>query len=132
MRLSIEVHLDYHFPRAADVLLQIEAAAEPTQRLETQSLLIRSDHPIRAVPGEEGIGQRCWARGEQRLVADYTAVVAIDRALAFLPALPATPVTALRSRAPRRPRSSAARPIGVARAVASERATAGRHAPGTA
>jgi transglutaminase-like putative cysteine protease len=95
MRLSIEVHLDYTFPEAADVLLQIEAAAEPTQRLETQSLLIRSDHPIRAVAGEEGIGQRCWARGEQRLVADYRAVVAIDRPLAFLPALPATPVTAL-------------------------------------
>lgn len=95
MRLSIEVHLDYTFPEAADVLLQIEAAAEPTQRLETQSLLIRSDHPIRAVAGEEGIGQRCWARGEQRLVADYRAVVAIDRQLAFLPALPATPVTAL-------------------------------------
>jgi len=42
--------------------------------------VIESNHPIRAVAGEEEIGQRCWARGEGRLVARYEAVVAIDRA----------------------------------------------------
>ena len=71
MRLAIDVHLDYGFSEPADVLLQVEAAAMPDQRIETESLTVHSDHPIRAIAGEEGVGQRCWARGEQRLIADY-------------------------------------------------------------
>jgi len=59
MLLKIEALLDYAFPETADVLLQIEAAAMADQRLETQSLVIESDNPIRAVAGEDGIGQRC-------------------------------------------------------------------------
>ncbi|MDR6789329.1 transglutaminase-like putative cysteine protease [Sphingomonas sp. BE138] len=95
MRLSIESVLDYGFPLPADVLLQIEVAATPDQFLEAQSLVIESDHPIRAVAGEEGIGQRCWARGEGRLVARYTATVTIDRAVVRLDELPATPAARL-------------------------------------
>lgn len=95
MRLSIRVHLDYSFPAPADVLLQVEAAAAADQWLEGQTLTVHSDHPIRAVAGEEGVGQRCWARGEGRLVADYAAVVRIDRAAIDLAALPATPVAEL-------------------------------------
>lgn len=79
MRIAIDVHLDYRFPEVADVLLQIEAAAMADQRIEAESLVIRSDHPIRAVCGEEGIGQRCWARAEQRLEADYHAIVRVER-----------------------------------------------------
>ncbi len=95
MRLTIHAHLDYAFPAPADVLLQVEVAAQPDQRLETQSLTIHSDHPIRAVAGEEGIGQRCWARGEGRLVADYRATVSISRPTTVLSALAATPVALL-------------------------------------
>ena len=91
MRLSIDAFLDYGFAERADVLLQIEAAALPDQRLEQQSLVIESDNPIRAVSGEEGIGQRTWATAEHRLVAHYRAVVAIDRATPPLGTLPHTP-----------------------------------------
>ncbi len=45
MRLSIDVTLDYVVKDPADILLQIEAAATPDQRLEHQSLTIWSDHP---------------------------------------------------------------------------------------
>lgn len=69
MRLSIEVRLDYGFAEPADVLLQVEAAAMADQRIEQESLILWSDTAIAAVPGEDGIGQRCWARGEGRLVA---------------------------------------------------------------
>ena len=55
MRLTIHAHLDYAFPAPADVLLQVEVAAQPDQRLETQSLTIHSDHPIRAVAGHEHV-----------------------------------------------------------------------------
>lgn len=92
MRLSVDVHLDYQFAAPADVLLQIEIAAMPDQRLEAQSLVIHSDHPIRAVAGGDGIGQRCWAHGERRLVADYRATVTIARDAAPIDRLPATPV----------------------------------------
>ena len=84
MRLSIEARLDYAFPQPADVLLQIEAAALPDQRLLAQSLVIGSDHPIRAVAGEEGIGQRTRARAEHRLTAHYRAEVEIARVVADL------------------------------------------------
>lgn len=86
MRLSIEAHLDYAFARPADVLLQVEVAALPDQRLLAQSLVIGSDHPIRAVPGEEGIGQRTWARADRRLTALYAAEVEIARTPVNLPA----------------------------------------------
>lgn len=90
MRISIKAHLDYSFPEPADVLLQIEAAAMADQRIEAESLTIYSDHPIRAVAGESGIGQRCWAHADRRLVADYEAIVAIDRPAVDLAVLPAT------------------------------------------
>ncbi|WP_294195277.1 transglutaminase family protein [uncultured Sphingomonas sp.] len=95
MRLSIEAVLDYGFPAPADVLLQIEVAAQGDQLLEAQLLTIESDHPIRAVAGEEGIGQRCWARAEHRLVARYAATVSIDRPLVRIDDLPATPAARL-------------------------------------
>ncbi|WBH17315.1 transglutaminase-like domain-containing protein [Sphingomonas radiodurans] len=95
MRLAIDVHLDYGFPEPADVLLQIEAAAMADQRIETESLIIESDHPIRAIRGEEGIGQRCWARGDQRLVANYRAVVTIERPAIDLSSLSSGPVREL-------------------------------------
>lgn len=95
MRLSIRVHLDYAFPDPADVLLQLEVAALPDQRLETASLVIGSDHPISATAGEDGIGQRTWARGENRLTATYDATVAIERTAIALETLAATPVRLL-------------------------------------
>ncbi len=75
MRLSIDVTLDYVLKEPADILLQIEAAATPDQRLEHQSLTIWSDHPVAAVRGEDGIGQRCWVRADHGLLARYEAVV---------------------------------------------------------
>lgn len=79
MRLRIEVELDYTLPRPADVLLQVEAAATATQRIEAERLTVWADTPLRAVPGEDGIGQRCWVRAEGRLLARYTARVWVER-----------------------------------------------------
>ncbi|WP_343527247.1 transglutaminase family protein [Sphingomonas sp.] len=95
MRLSIEVSLDYTMAQPADVLLQIEAADMADQRLEHQSLTIWSDHRVAAVPGEDGIGQRCWVRADHALIARYEAVVVVDRPALMLEPLPATPARAL-------------------------------------
>ena len=79
MRLSIDMMLDYTIDGEADVLLLVEAANGPDQRLETQDLRVFCAEPLRAVPGEDGIGQRCWARGAGSFRAEYRATVEIVR-----------------------------------------------------
>ena len=91
MRLSIDVRLDYGIAGDADVLLQIEAAAMADQTIESESLTLWSDSPIRAVRGEDGIGQRCWSRGHGRFTAEYKAIVAVKRERVQLELYPATP-----------------------------------------
>lgn len=95
MRLSIDVSLDYWTVEPADVLLQIEAAALPDQRLELQELHVYSDTAIAAVPGEDGIGQRCLSQASGQFRADYRAIVSLDRPFIDVSRLPATPVRAL-------------------------------------
>ena len=91
MRLAIDVMLDYWIAPACDVLLLVEAAAMADQRLEHQNLHVYSPEPLGVVAGEEGIGQRTWARGEGNFRVEYQAVVAIDRPCVELGALGATP-----------------------------------------
>lgn len=79
MRLSIDVELDYWITDAADVLLQIEVAALTDQVLEKQELTVWTDTPIVTAVGEDGVGQRCLARGTGSFRAEYHAIVRIDR-----------------------------------------------------
>ncbi|MHA0316709.1 transglutaminase-like domain-containing protein [Sphingomonas melonis] len=96
MRLTIAVDLDYAIiGPPTDVLLQIEAAATPDQHIVDERLTIWSDHPIAAVAGEDGVGQRCWIRAEQWLKAEYRATVDVERAPVDLAPLRATPVREL-------------------------------------
>jgi transglutaminase-like putative cysteine protease len=92
MRLAIDVTLDYTIDGAADVLLLVEAAKSADQRLETQDLRIYSNDPLRAVPGEDGIGQRCWARGDGPFRAEYRAIVEIVRTPVDFATLGDTPI----------------------------------------
>ena len=91
MRLQIDVELDYLVPESSDILLQVEAAVLPGQRIEREKLTVWSDTPIRAVSGEDGIGQRCWVRADGRLRARYQATVTVDRTPVVLAALGSTP-----------------------------------------
>jgi transglutaminase-like putative cysteine protease len=95
MRLAIDVMLDYWIEDAADVLLLVEAAAMVDQRLEHQDMRVYCSEPLRAVAGEEGIGQRTWARGEGNFRVEYQAVVTIDREVADLASLAPTPARML-------------------------------------
>lgn len=92
MRLSIDVMLDYTIDSDADVLLLVEAAQTDDQRLEAQDLRVYCSEPLRAVPGEDGIGQRCWARGDGSFRADYKATVEIMRSPIDFAILPDTPL----------------------------------------
>lgn len=92
MHLSVDVLLDYAIEGAADVLLQIEIAAQRDQRLVRQDLRVWADAPIKAVAGDHGIGQRCIVHADGRLRASYQGVVVIDRPPVDLATLPATPL----------------------------------------
>jgi transglutaminase-like putative cysteine protease len=92
MRIAIDVLLDYWIDGAADVLLLVEAVKLPDQRLHVQDLRVYCEAPLRAVPGEEGIGQRCWARGTGAFRVEYRAEVEILRAAINFAALPDTPI----------------------------------------
>jgi transglutaminase-like putative cysteine protease len=92
MRLRVEVELDYALERAADVLLQIEVAAAADQRIVSEELLVWSDTPIRATPGEDGVGQRCWVHATGRFAASYRATVDVAREPVRLADYCATPV----------------------------------------
>ncbi|WP_443025575.1 transglutaminase-like domain-containing protein [Sphingomonas sp. PB4P5] len=95
MRLSIDVALDYWIDDQAEVLLQIEAAAMVDQHLEHQDLRIYCMEPLRAVPGEDAIGQRTWAKASGSFCVEYQAVVKIDRAGVDFSQLPATDLSDL-------------------------------------
>jgi transglutaminase-like putative cysteine protease len=79
MRLNIDVELDYDFPYAADVLLAIEVAQLPDQRLVEDLLTVDGAGPLRPIVGEEGIGRRTWMQAQGRFVARYRATIDLDR-----------------------------------------------------
>ena len=95
MRLAIDVMLDYCIAEPCDILLLVEAAAMADQRLERQNLHVYSPLALGAVAGEEGIGQRTWARGDGNFRVEYQAVIAIDRPDVDLGAMAATPLRML-------------------------------------
>lgn len=79
MKLSISVELDYDIPDAADVLLQVEAAIIPEQRiLQAHIALSPTDHFAR-MPGHDTVGDRLWLRLQGRLKVHYTAIVEVNR-----------------------------------------------------
>ncbi len=93
MRLAIDVLLDYALPptdRPIDVLLQIEAAATVDQRIIAERLTATSPERLRAVKGEDALGQRTWAAGTGRFTARYAATVEIERAVPDLTPLGST------------------------------------------
>ena len=91
MRLSIKVELDYDFPQPVDVLLTVEVAQLPDQRLVEDLLTIDGVGPLRPIAGGDDIGRRTWMSAHGPLHADYRAVVDVDRPNAPLDGLPAAP-----------------------------------------
>lgn len=95
MRVRIEAELDYHFPQAADVLLEMEAARLPDQKLIEDRLTVGTATPLTPVAGNDGIGRRTWTRAEGRFTARYTATVDIEREAADLASMNIVPLREL-------------------------------------
>jgi transglutaminase-like putative cysteine protease len=89
MQLQIDVTLDYHFPEPADVLLAVEVAQLPDQRLIEDLLTVDgASGSLTPVAGEDRIGQRTWLSASGRLQASYRATVEVERRLRPIGPLP--------------------------------------------
>ena len=96
MRLAIEAILDYDFACPTDVLLAVEAAALPDQRVLTQSHIIDNAGPLTNKVGGSGIGRRTWTRtGTGRMLSTYRATMAIERAPVDVGTLSRSPLPSL-------------------------------------
>ena len=91
MRLKIDVELDYHFAQAADVLLAVEVAQLPDQRLIEDLLTVDGAGPLRPIAGEDGIGRRTWMDASGSFLARYRATLDVERPAAAIDGLPIAP-----------------------------------------
>ncbi len=78
--VAITATLNYHLPKAADVLLAVEAIPMDDQRLVTDLLKVAGSSPLKTIDGMDGLGRRTWLQAQGRIDISYTATVAIDRA----------------------------------------------------
>ncbi|MCW1404112.1 transglutaminase family protein [Novosphingobium sp. MW5] len=91
IRLAIETELDYTFEARTAVLLQIEAAMIPEQRVDQPFIAISPVQHFARIPGHDDIGDRIWLDVEDRLTVSYRSEVTVQRLVANLSALSATP-----------------------------------------
>ncbi len=92
MILDIAVRLDYALDTATTLLLQIEAAALPDQRIHAASIDVPGALSFARVPAEETIGERCWIQADARFQCTYTSRIEISRPETDLAALPQAPL----------------------------------------
>ncbi len=81
MKLQINVHLDYLFEQACDVLLQVEAAGANAagQVIDKAHISVTPCDYFARVPAQDGVGERIWLRVRGRVLVDYAASISIDR-----------------------------------------------------
>ncbi|WP_423141619.1 transglutaminase-like domain-containing protein [Parablastomonas sp. CN1-191] len=91
-RLSLHAHIDYKLACPTDLLLQIEAAVLPEQRIDKAWIDISPVAHFARVSGHDGIGDRIWLRADQRLTVDYTATIEIQRIVRDVAGLAAVPM----------------------------------------
>jgi transglutaminase-like putative cysteine protease len=91
MQLSITTSLEYSVQGPVDVLLQIEAAMIPEQRVIDARIDLSATEHFARVPAQACIGERIWLRTSVPLKVQYKALVEVDRILADIATLPAVP-----------------------------------------
>lgn len=92
MKLAIHTTLDYRVERPTDLLLQIEAAALPTQTVLDAHIDLSPLTNFARIAAQDGVGERLWLRANDRLQAEYRATIGVNRAVIDLHALPAVPL----------------------------------------
>ena len=95
MRLLIETSLEYHMPEPSDVLLIVEVANLPDQRLIEDRLIVNGSGALRPLDGEDMTGRRTWTRGHGDFRASYRAEVEVERRTRTIDELPIMPRSSL-------------------------------------
>lgn len=91
MQLSIVTTLDYAVRDAVDVMLQIEAAMIPEQRVIHAHIDLPPVEHFARIAAQANIGERIWLRIAAPLKVRYEATVEVDRYLADVASLNAVP-----------------------------------------
>ncbi|KQM21622.1 transglutaminase-like domain-containing protein [Novosphingobium sp. Leaf2] len=91
MQLSIVTTLDYAVHDAVDVMLQIEAAMIPEQRVIHAHIDLPPVEHFARIAAQANIGERIWLRIAAPLKVRYEATVEVDRYLADVASLDAVP-----------------------------------------
>ena len=90
MKLFVQAALDYDFAEPTDVLLQVEAAALPEQRIEDAVFELSPSAQHTRVTGHDEVGERVWLQASGRLSLTYQAAVTIERSAVDLTGLAAS------------------------------------------
>lgn len=91
MTIAVTCELAYRFARPTDMLLQIEAAVLPEQRIVRAGIGISPVEYFARVPGHDDVGERIWLRVERELIVDYSAEIEVLRPDDPFADLPETP-----------------------------------------
>ncbi|MEM1197604.1 MAG: transglutaminase family protein [Pseudomonadota bacterium] len=91
MSLALSASFAFDLDRAADALLQFEAAALPQQRIIEARARIAGSETINRVAAQDDIGERIWIHAQGRVEVRYEALVEVERALTPLETLVALP-----------------------------------------
>ncbi|CAM4042689.1 transglutaminase family protein [Palleronia rufa] len=92
MKLNITAELDYGMEQETDILMQIECAALPDQRILSETLDTGRTGAASRIAAEDGVGTRVWLTCHGGLRVRYTTEIEIDRAAPDLRTLSAEPV----------------------------------------
>ena len=92
MSLSITTRLSWHCAEPTDILLQVEVAAGPDQRLISAVLDYTPCPSFARVPAQDGIGERIWLQHEGEFALNYRSEVEVFRFALDMPALMALPL----------------------------------------
>jgi transglutaminase-like putative cysteine protease len=91
-KVAITAMLDYNLPKAADVLLAVEAIPAGDQKLVTDLLTVAGSGPLTTIEGMDGLGRRTWFHAEGRVGISYNATVDIvDRSPTAISGLDTVP-----------------------------------------
>ena len=95
--VSINATLNYHLPRASDVLLAVEVIpGMEDQTLLTDLLKVGGDcSPLKTIEGMDGLGRRTWLHAQGRIDIRYTATATINRRPTDLAGLGTVPLADL-------------------------------------
>ena len=92
MTLDLHVTLTYTMEQPTDILLQVEAAAIPEQRIESAHIEASACEHFVRVAALDGIGDRIWLRTNGVLSIDYRARMTVLRDLADVATLHQMPM----------------------------------------